>query len=246
MPSKFLDAQQSGWFNEEQGELFSGFAIRPEDTFLDVGCGDGGASIFAARQGCAVISTDVLPEKIEQLAKRLERTTARSVRCEVSNSNPLPVADSSVTRVVCTEVMEHVPDPEQFIRELARVGAPNALYMLTVPDPAAEHVQEKLAHPIYWAPPHHVRIFSREQFGKLVTDAGLVIEKRDYYGFYWALWWTFFWAEDQELGEPEKPLLAAWSRTWSELLKRPQGARVKRELDNFMPKSQLIIARKAA
>ncbi|HLD67060.1 MAG TPA: SAM-dependent methyltransferase, partial [Pseudomonas sp.] len=36
-----VDASMSGWFNTESGELLQGFPIRPQDTVLDVGCGEG-------------------------------------------------------------------------------------------------------------------------------------------------------------------------------------------------------------
>nr|BFE92844.1 hypothetical protein GCM10020185_33800 [Pseudomonas brassicacearum subsp. brassicacearum] len=43
------DAMLSGWFNQQTGELFTGFPVTPEDTLLDVGCGDGGNVHFFVR-----------------------------------------------------------------------------------------------------------------------------------------------------------------------------------------------------
>lgn len=242
----FYDLCRSGWFNDARGELFAGFPLGPGDTFLDVGCGGGGAALFAARRGCTVVATDVLPSAVSALDARLREAGSASHRCVVSDSDPLPVPSGWANRIVCSEVMEHVPDPVAFIRELCRVGAEGARYLLTVPDPASEAVQRDLAPANYWAAPNHLRVFSRDDFGRLVTEAGLVIEARHATGFFSAVWWSLFWAAGQELGEPEKPIMAAWSDVWGRLLSMPNGDQVKAALDRQMPKSQVIVARKVA
>lgn len=240
----FYDLCRSGWFNDANGELFLGFPLGPGDTYLDVGCGAGGAAIFAARRGCNVMATDLLPDAVASLDVRLREAGSAAHRCVVSDSAPLPVPSGWANRIVCCEVMEHVPDPVAFMDELVRVGAAGARYLLTVPDPASEAVQRAVAPPSYWNPPNHLRVFSHEDFGRLVTDAGLTIEKRHVMGFFSSVWWSLFWAAGQELGQPEKPLLAAWSDAWGRLLSCPDGDRVKVALDRCMPKSQIIVARK--
>ena len=242
----FYDLCRSGWFNDATSELFTGFPLGPGDTYLDVGCGAGGAAIFAARRGCSVVATDLLPDVVASLDGRLREAGSVAHRCVVSDSAPLPVPSGWANRIVCCEVMEHVPDPAAFMDELCRVGSSGARYLLTVPDPASESVQRAVAPPSYWNPPNHLRVFSHEDFARLVTDAGLTIEKRHVMGFFSSVWWSLFWATGQELGQPEKPLLAAWSDVWGRLLSCPDGDRVKRALDLCMPKSQIIVARKVS
>lgn len=240
------DLWASGWFRESTGELFTGFRLGPADVYLDVGCGNGGYAMFAARHGCEVIATDVLPEKVTAVERQLTAAGAKRFRCAVSDSDPLPVSDASVTRVMCSEVMEHVPDPDRFLAELVRVGARDALYLLTVPDPASEAVQRELAPDSYWREPNHVRIFTRDGFAAAVTRAGLTIEARHFVGFYASVWWALFWQADATLEDSDRPLLNAWGAAWKHLLNHPDGMRVKRALDRALPKSQIIIARKAA
>lgn len=45
----------------------------------------------------------------------------------------LPIRDASVDTVLSTEVLEHVPDPERLVHEMARVVRPGGKVLMTVP-----------------------------------------------------------------------------------------------------------------
>jgi SAM-dependent methyltransferase len=241
------DVMLGGWYNEEAGELTSGFAIGPDDIVIDVGCGDGGALNFCAKRGPHVILADIDAERVERARAWIATSAARRVETHVTDGNPLPIADASVTRVICMEVLEHVDDPAAFMAELVRVGKPGARYLLTVPDTVQENLQKHLAPESYFQKPNHIRIFERAAFDALVRDAGLTIERRSYYGFFWAMWWLLFWTCDVPfVGGVRHPVLDNWARTWSAVLASKDGLRIKYLMDRFMPKNQVIVASKPA
>jgi ubiquinone/menaquinone biosynthesis C-methylase UbiE len=253
-----VDAVQSGWYQSESNELFKGFAISAADSVLDVGCGAGGATLFSANRGAHVVFTDVVAEKIESLKARVAQTPARQFEGFVSDSIPLPVADASMSRVISMEVLEHVEDPAAFLRELVRVGQPGALYLLAVPDPVGENIQKGFAPEYYFERPNHIHIFEREEFGRLVTDAGLEIVRRDSFGFFWTFWMFLYWSLAKQAGgelqgashdvvqPPYPPILNDWAKLWHQVIKMPEAAPMKQALDQLLPKSQVIIARKPA
>jgi len=250
------DAMLDGWFLADSGELLKGFAITPDDTLLDVGCGEGVATLFAVRQGASVIFTDSELDKVRELSRQVAAQTRAPALGLVSNSLPLPLADACASKVVCMEVLEHIEQPEPFLAELVRMGRPGAQYLISVPDPVGEHLQKGIAPPGYYRPPNHVQIFSREGFARMLEDAGLVIEHRQATGFFWVMGMIFFWASERAAGRdlggavrdriqaPYPPLMEGWARTWQDLLAQPDGLAIKQLLDQFMPKSQVIIARK--
>lgn len=240
-----IDIHQSGWLQNETGELVRGFAITADDVVLDIGCGEGGYALFSARQQAEIILADVNAPKLEIARARLEKEGARSVRTLVTDANPIPLDDGVISRVVAMEVLEHVEDPAQFMDELVRVAKPGALFLLTVPDEVIEGVQKHIAPPVYFERPNHIRIFKRGELEHLALEAGLSVESSMQYGFYHAVWWSLYWAcENQPLSPPWHPLLENWAQTWTTLLSLPAGPRIKTALDAVMPKSQVVVARK--
>ena len=251
-----IDAVQSGWYQGESNELFKGFAIRAEDKVLDVGCGAGAATLFCAHRGAEVTFTDVEAQKIESLRARVAQTPARKAQGLVSDSTPLPIDANSMSRVIAMEVLEHVEEPSAVLRELVRVGQPGALYLLAVPDPVGENLQKSFAPPFYFQPPNHIHVFEREEFARLVSEAGLEIVRRDAFGFFWTFWMFLYWtlakASNAELTgashdivqPPYPPLLNDWAKLWHQIIQLPEAAPMKQALDQLLPKSQVIIARK--
>jgi SAM-dependent methyltransferase len=243
-----VDDESYGCFNLQTGELVAGFAIGAADTVVDVGCGAGASSEFAARCGAAVYAVDIDPQAIASVQHRMQGwTPSRPFHALISDANPLPLEDGLATRVLAQEVLEHVDDPCQFMAELVRIGRPGALYLLSVPAAHAESVHKVLAPAPYWRKPNHLRVFEGDSFDRLVQEAGLVIEKRLNYSFYWAMWWILFWSDRGgfDLAAPTTPVLRSWNKTWAALLRSPNGPRVKKALDDFMPKSRILIARKS-
>lgn len=254
--SGLKDAVLSGWFNHATGELLEGFCIKPEDIVLDVGCGEGSATIFSATQGAHVVFSDLEREKVERLAERVAKLPARRYEALVCDTNPLPLADNYASRIIAIEMLEHTERPQDILQELVRVGKPGALYLLTVPDPVAEKLQRGIAPSAYYQAPNHVRVFERDEFENTVKDAGLEVVRRTSWGFYWTMWMFFFWVTETAAGRefdgavldrinaPYHPLLESWASTWQQLIDMPEGLALKKTMDDFMPKAQAIIARK--
>ncbi len=250
------EAVRRGFFNVETGELATGFKITAQDVVLDAGCGDGGAILFCARQGAHIVFSDVDEEKVKSVAGRASQTEARKVEGFVSDTMPLPVPDGYATKILFMEVLEHTENPEKILAELVRVGQAGARYLITVPDARSEMLQKKVADSILFSEPNHIQIFSKERFVRTVEDAGLKIEKYDTYGFFWSMFMLFFWVAQRHEGQalngavldeikpPYHRVLQNWSNTWSEFLDLDGSDLLTDVLDDYLPKTQMIIASK--
>lgn len=244
------DAQLSGWFQGDQ--LFRGMEITAEDVVVDVGCGEGGNLAFCANRSAHVIGVDLDAEALVEAEAKVSEAKPRKYEFHVAPAENVPVADGTATRVICTEVLEHVDDPMVVLRELYRIGAPGAIYLIAVPDEVQETMQKEVAFDYYFAAPNHIRIVGREELPQWVSDAGLEVISQSGYGFFWSIWWAMLWGTgiDPErpwlvpIEEIDNPALNHWTQAWAALIETPEGQRVKEGLERFMPKSQVLIARK--
>jgi SAM-dependent methyltransferase len=74
-----------------------------------------------------------------------------------------PVADASADMVLCTETLEHVPDPDQFLHEASRCLVPGGTVVLTVPFAARWHFI-----------PHDYWRFTPSSLNRLLGGAGFL------------------------------------------------------------------------
>jgi len=249
-----IDAKKSGWYNNETGELVSGFFVNAEDTVLDVGCGAGLATMFCAKRGAHIVFTDIEADKVDSLKERALKSDARKVEAIVSDSIPLPIEDGYATKILAMEMLEHTENPEKILQELVRVGKPGAQYLITVPAEASELLQKPFAHPSYFAKPNHIQIYDEARFRSLIEGAGLQIQHYSRWGFYWTMFMSILWCtqtdnddNSESLGmvaPPYDPALIMWSKMWQEFLKRKELRPMIESFNKTLPKAQAIIARK--
>jgi 2-polyprenyl-6-hydroxyphenyl methylase/3-demethylubiquinone-9 3-methyltransferase len=96
-------------------------------SLLDVGCGGGLLAEEFARLGCQVTGID--PSELSlQTAREHAHQQGLSITYQTGRGEQLPFADASFELVTCCDVLEHVDDVQQVIREIARVLKPGGLF----------------------------------------------------------------------------------------------------------------------
>ncbi len=94
----------------------------------------------------------------------------------VSDITAIPEPDGSFDVVLCTEVLEHGPDPRSALPELARVLKPGGTLLLTAPFCSMTH----------YAPYHFCTGFSRYFYEHHLSALGFDIEAIELNGSYFA------------------------------------------------------------
>lgn len=231
------------------GEIFDGFRVSSADVVVDFGCGPGHSCAIAGEAGSEVVAIDIDPSAVECARHMVKQTPARSFRGLAGERATQDLPDGMATVVLAQEVLEHIAAPADALAELVRIGRPGARYLISAPDPASERLMRAVAPAWYFERPGHINVFEREAFDDLIQSAGLTIERRVLSGAYWSIWWTLRWAtgkhvEPRSLTQPA--VLRHWNRAWKQLASTPQGRAAIQSLDEALPKSQVVIARKAA
>jgi 2-polyprenyl-3-methyl-5-hydroxy-6-metoxy-1,4-benzoquinol methylase len=138
---------------------------------LDFGCG-GGALVRALRRG------GLEAYGLELDDERIRTHLIDEVRPWVTLYDgrlPAPLATGRFAGVVCSEVIEHIPDPEQVIAELARLAAERLL--VTVPDMSA--IPRGFAHavvPWHLLEATHVNFFTQHSLERALAPVARSVE----------------------------------------------------------------------
>jgi len=101
-------------------------SLKPNQSFLEVGCAQGHYLSEALKRTKKVFGVDVVPEFIS-LAKKT------GAKCFVSSAEKLPLPAGKFDFVLCTETLEHVPDWKKAVKEIQRVSKRGAKIVITVP-----------------------------------------------------------------------------------------------------------------
>jgi len=155
------------------------FARADPHSLLDVGCGEGVlVHQWAQRLGPdrRVVGIDLEEESIQSgWAQR----TAPNLEYRVMPAESLPFVENEFDLASAIEVLEHVPDPEHTLGEMARVA--RRFLLVSVPREPLWRMLN-MARGAYWPDwgntPGHLNHWSRRSFVALLGRYGQVVETR--------------------------------------------------------------------
>jgi ubiquinone/menaquinone biosynthesis C-methylase UbiE len=162
-------------FERDLAELF---ARASPASVLDVGCGEGVLTSWWAEQleRGRVVGIDLPDPKLESEWRARQRSNLRFVP---GRAERLPFPEDEFDLVAAIEALEHIPDPERTVAEMARVARSHLL--VSVPREPLWRVLN-VARGAYLRElgntPGHVNHWSKRSFQQLLTHHGSVIETR--------------------------------------------------------------------
>lgn len=114
----------------------------------------------------------------------------RTAVFSVGDATKLPFADASFDVVICSEVLEHLPDLESALSEIDRILKPGGQFALSVPRYWPEAICWKLSEGYRNTPGGHVRIFQDGKLRQLVEERGYAFKKRHWaHALHSPYWW---------------------------------------------------------
>ena len=160
-----------------EGTLEELFRTAAPQSLLDVGCGEGVLTAkWAPRIEGRVVGIDLDdPQLHAEWAKR----QAPNLEYRVMKAENLPFADDEFDVATAIEVLEHVPDPEHTVSEMARVA--RRWLIVSVPrEPLWRGLN--MARGAYLRDlgntPGHLNHWSKRSFVELLSRHGKVVEAR--------------------------------------------------------------------
>jgi SAM-dependent methyltransferase len=139
---------------------------RSTGKLLDVGFGSGAVLSAAQQQGWEAHGIELSPPQVEN-AHRMGLAHARAG--DFSRSG---YSDGMFDVVVMSELIEHLLEPQMFLREAARVLRPGGVLFLTTPHGMGVSGRVLGAGWSVCRPPEHLHMFSRRSLIEILKSTG--------------------------------------------------------------------------
>lgn len=154
------DSNRVTWLSNKLSQIPSGYRI------LDAGAGEQRFEPFCAHLN--YVSQDFGQYEGKGNGKGLQQGVWDTKRIDlVCDITAIPEPDAAFDAILCTEVLEHVPDPTDALDEFARLLKPGGKLILTAP----------FASLVHFAPYHFCTGFSRYWYEHHLAKRGFKIEE---------------------------------------------------------------------
>ena len=188
---KYLNRGNTHW-REEFGSLFQFNLVQHSryltvlksigenyDTILDWGCGDGALSYYLLQRCKQFIGVDTEVEGLDLFRQNLAAFDGRFTLYQPTDYYGVPLPPASIDCIVCSDVIEHVQQPESLVGEFHRLLRPKGQLVITTPYRISEVPND----------PNHVREFYPSELRELLEQRfpGVEIklyQKIKYFGLY--------------------------------------------------------------
>jgi 2-polyprenyl-3-methyl-5-hydroxy-6-metoxy-1,4-benzoquinol methylase len=160
-------------FHQYQVYRYAMRAVRRlgSQSLLDIGCGPGTklAMLHQSFPSLSIAGVD-LPEAISYC-----RRTHDFGSWEIEDLNALHTVGGQADLIICSDVIEHVTDPDLLLSYLKKRTAPGGRIILSTPDRDMLNGVRSLAAPN----PHHIREWTRSELSSYLTASGFIIDHHE-------------------------------------------------------------------
>ena len=230
---------------------FERLGVRAGDVVLDLGCGNGRHTFEALKRGAHVIAADLSPPVLDHVSEWVaamysqgEIPKGTSFIAVIANALNLPFETGSIDHVIASEILEHIPQDEKAIAEIARVLKPGASAGVTVPRFWPERVCWALSEQYRTSAGGHVRIYREDDLKDKLRRTGLdLVGQSHAHSLHSPYWWLkCAFGVDNE----KAPVPSLYHRflAWQITKKPPLVDALEHALDPVLGKSLVLYARK--
>lgn len=230
---------------------FSHLPLESGDVVLDLGCGEGRHAILAYIEanvhtvGVDLSLADLMAAQRKFNSFNDPDNPAKFFSLSSADALQLPFADSTFDKVICSEVLEHIPHYSGALLEISRVLKPGGLFCASVPRRWPEKICWALSAAYHQVAGGHLRIFRSSELREEIVKLGFSQYYRHWaHALHVPFWWLkcLFWKTQHSnwfIGQYHRFLV------W-DLMDKPALTRILEKMMNpIMGKSVVLYFRKA-
>ncbi|MDD9300982.1 MAG: class I SAM-dependent methyltransferase [Desulfobacter sp.] len=158
---------------------FKRLNIGADDRVIDIGCGEGRHTIRACQEKGAVCTGGdfgfdnlVTTKGKLEFHQEINDLSCREWNLSCLDITALPFKSKSFDVVICSEVLEHIPDDAKAMQELARIVKPGKTLAVSVPRAWPEKICWQLSDEYFNANMGHVRIYKKDEIIERIKANG--------------------------------------------------------------------------
>ncbi len=232
---------------------FSRLNIKPGALILDIGCGEGRHTCAGYQQkGVTVVGADLCFDSLKEARHRLQfhdrlgEHGGGAWGLLQTDITRLPFTDGRFDLVICSEVLEHIPEDSAAMHEIIRVVKPGGDLVVSVPRYYPERICWVLSDEYFNANQGHVRIYRQEQLVRRLENLGVRKYARHFaHSLHSPYWWLKCLVGPARTDSTPVNLYHRFL-TW-DIMKRPKITRISSRLLNpVLGKSLVLYFKKQA
>lgn len=155
------------WLGDERATVLPRAPRPGVSRMLEIGCAHGGYLQRAAAAGWLVDGIEPSPEAAAQ-------AESRGIPVFVGRLDQAKLQPSSREAIAFWMVLEHVPEPVEFLSTVQRTLTPGGVVALSIPN---AHSLERWVFGRYWQgydPPRHLQVFTATEIRRVLLQLGFV------------------------------------------------------------------------
>lgn len=173
---------------------FHELKLKPGSVVLDAGCGSGRHLRGLAKlPNLKIVGIDRNQSDVDDALaslKNMPDTLSDNYQVVCADINKLPFETAFFDCVICSEVLEHIPQHEEALKELVRVLKPQGSLVISVPRYFPERICWFISRAYCNDEGGHVRIYKKKQVQKMIKRHGFACWKINYkHALHVPYWW---------------------------------------------------------
>jgi len=188
-------------------------AIEPSDHVLEIGC-EGGNLLARTPRSKMCVGTDISGSALSDAAILFKEREKQGLFIQADAQEPLPLKTESFDVIICSEMLEHVPDPALVLGNIRELAGSRSRIVVSIPIERPKVALKQALHRVgllrRLAPgleaeqsEWHLHAFSRRLLHSIAIEAGLRIEgTKNVLGFHWVA--AFNSQASRRLGEADR------------------------------------------